>query len=86
MSVTVMDCAHHRGVVEKEGRVDAGALADVGFPILGGCCRCEASIAAYNAYPSYNGYWCCSACIGDDGFDTAESFEQWCEKGDADDD
>jgi hypothetical protein len=39
---------------------------------MGGCCKCEACIAAYNAYPSKSGYLKCGDCIGNDGFDMVE--------------
>lgn len=46
--------------------------------ILGGCARCEACIAAYNAHPSRSGYWLCDDCCGDvDGFATVTEFEAW---------
>lgn len=49
----------------------------VDLSIMGGCQRCAASIAAYNAYPSRTGFWQCGDCIGRDGFATAEEAEAW---------
>jgi hypothetical protein len=81
MPITIIDAAKTRGLVESpDGLITAGALAEVGFPILGGCAKCEASIAAYNAYPGRGGFWLCGDCVGDDGFETAENFERWCEE------
>lgn len=37
-------------------------FAAVGIPILGGCFRCGAQLAAYNAHPQHNGYWACLDC------------------------
>lgn len=42
--------------------------------MLGSCERCEATVAAENAYPSKSGYWRCAECIGSDGFVTVEEF------------
>jgi hypothetical protein len=33
------------------------------IPFFGGCARCAASIACYNAYPTRFGYWLCDDCI-----------------------
>ena len=78
MPITIVDAAKARGLVESpDGLITAGALAEVDFAILGGCARCEASIAAYNAYPGRGGFWLCGDCVGDDGFETAEAFERW---------
>lgn len=50
-------------------------FADANLAILGGCQRCGASLAAYNACPSKTGYWlCASGCIDDLGWhDVAEA-------------
>lgn len=40
-------------------------FAAVGIPILGGCQRCGATIAAYNAHPQKNGFWACGDCNAD---------------------
>lgn len=41
----------------------------VRLPIMGGCSRCEATIAAFNAYPAKDGFLKCSGCIGADGWE-----------------
>jgi hypothetical protein len=50
-------------------------FARVDLAILGGCGGCQATLAAYNAYPSLGGFWQCADCIADDGFETVEEFE-----------
>lgn len=59
-----------------EGSVTGGDLALVGFCIMGGCERCGASIAAYNAHPSRSGFWRCGDCIGPDGWATVEEADK----------
>lgn len=82
MSVTILDVAKSRGVrIEKDGSVTMGSMNDVDLAIFGGCLTCEASIAAYNAYPSRSGYWCCADCVGDFGFKTVEAFEEFASAG-----
>lgn len=69
MSITILELATYR-----LGR-DASTGADfeeAGLQIMGGCGGCGASLAAYNAYPSRDGYWRCSDCIEDDGWETVE--------------
>ena len=76
-SITILDVAKARGVeVDPDGRINMGAFWNVGLDMMGGCEVCEASIAAYNAYPSKSGYWRCRNCIEDVGFDTVEEFEK----------
>jgi hypothetical protein len=72
--ITILDLAKYRGAKENErGSIDGQAFADVGLEIIGGCCVCHATLAAYNACPSKSGYWKCrSGCIGDDGFESVE--------------
>jgi len=85
MAITILEAARARGLEENpDGSITAGALADVGFPILGGCASCEASIAAYNAHPGRGGFWLCGDCVGDDGFETTEAFEAWGSEQEAD--
>jgi hypothetical protein len=82
-AVTIMECAIARGLrQDADGSCTAQDLADVGFDMIGGCCSCHATIAAYNAYPSQGGFWCCSGCVGDFGFETTEDFELWCKEQD----
>jgi hypothetical protein len=68
----------------------------VGIPILGGCHRCGAMLAAYNAHPQHNGYWACEACsrapivtmrewdaiYGDEDEDEDEPYHPLCDHGD----
>ena len=76
MSITILDLAKHRGVKEDEnGGINGAEFARVDLAIFGGCARCAASLAAYNAYPTDSGYWMCSDCVGDNGFATCEDAE-----------
>ncbi len=77
MAITILELAIFRGAKESEGGGMSGAeIERVGLPFMGGCQRCGACIAAYNAAPSKTGYLMCnsvdSGCIGDDGWDTCE--------------
>lgn len=77
-AITVFDCAKARGVVEgDDGSVTGSEFERVGLPFFGGCERCSATIAAFNAYPSQSGYLRCGDCIGGSGFDTPAAFEVW---------
>lgn len=77
LPVTILDIAISRGVKEdKKGYIDENEFYRIGLQMTGGCINCHASLAAYNAYPSKSGYWKCSDCIGDDGFNTVEEFEK----------
>jgi hypothetical protein len=55
----------------------ASDFAKVGLDFMGGCNHCHATLAAYNAYPSNEGYWLCRECIDDSGFETVADFEAW---------
>ena len=72
--LTILDIATAK--LGRPARTGAD-FAEAGFAIMGGCAGCEASIAAYNAYPSTSGYWRCADCIGDDGFRTLAGFDGW---------
>lgn len=72
--LTVLDLATQ--MLSRPARTGAD-FAEAGFDIMGGCARCEASIAAYNAYPSTSGYWRCAGCIDEDGFRTLAGFKGW---------
>jgi DNA-directed RNA polymerase subunit RPC12/RpoP len=75
MSITILDY-----VKAKIGDQDTYSEHDhrhAGVAILGGCQRCHATIASYNAYPSTSGYWRCANCLGDTGFATIEAFEHF---------
>jgi hypothetical protein len=84
-SVTILECAIARGAKETpEGGMTLGAIEATGLPFMGGCQRCGACIAAYNACPSTTGYlMCAEGCIGDEGFPTAKAFDAWCAYQDA---
>lgn len=71
--ITIIQLARFRGAKESaDGSINGAEFYRVGLPILGGCLICEATIAAYNAYPSKSGYLKCRNCIGDDGYATVE--------------
>lgn len=73
--MTVLDIAIAMGAKSSvAGSYTAAELNKYGFQLMGGCARCEASIACYNAYPSKVGYWMCKDCISDDGFETLEQY------------
>lgn len=74
MAITVRELAIHRGAPQDEdGNMSGQAFLDVGLDIIGGCGGCGATLAAYNAYPTEEGYWACGDCIeGHKGFDTVE--------------
>jgi len=69
VAITIQQLAEHR---LGRSATNMGDYYDVGLDMLGGCQRCGASIAAYNAYPSKSGYWRCEDCIGDDGYETVQ--------------
>lgn len=74
MPITILELARFRGAKEgPDGTINGAEFIKVGLPILGGCCVCEATIAAYNACPSKSGFLKCrDNCIGDDGWETVE--------------
>lgn len=79
MPITILDCAEARGLrKDDDGSSNMEDFHRVGFDMIGGCVNCHATIAAYNAYPSRGGYWCCEDCIGDFGFNNTADFEAWC--------
>jgi len=52
----------------RAGKPVPEAAADfVAFniPMWGGCHRCNACLAVYNAHPQKNGYWACEECNRD---------------------
>ena len=76
--ITIWDLAVHRGLkVDEDGSASAEAFAAVDLCIMGGCYRCEATIAAYNAYPTRTKFWTCAECVGEDGFHTAQECDEW---------
>lgn len=69
-NITILDLAVHRGAKRDEnGGINGGEFDRVGLDIMGGCAGCNASLAAYNAFPSKSGYWYCRSCICDGGWD-----------------
>jgi hypothetical protein len=74
MAITILELAIFRGaVIDSDGGMQGGEIERVGLPFIGGCQRCGACIAAYNASPSQTGYIMCSAgCIGDVGYETCD--------------
>jgi hypothetical protein len=75
--ITILDLALSRGAKEVDGRISGDEFNRLGLPIMGGCEYCGATIGAYNAYPSKSGYLRCSDCIGSDGFETTQEYEEW---------
>jgi len=65
------------GAKAINSRIDSSEFYRVGLDIMGGCCSCGASIACYNAHPSRNGFWKCSDCIGNDGWESVEEYEKY---------
>lgn len=73
MAITIHELAVYRGLKTRhDGSYSMGDIHDVGLELLGGCQGCEASIAAYNAYPTKHGFWCCADCVGEHGFNTVD--------------
>ena len=72
MPITILD--YVKSVVGDKDLYTAEDCLASGVDILGGCQRCQATIAAYNAYPSTSGYWRCAGCIGQDGYATVADF------------
>lgn len=63
--VTALDLACYRLGKPAGSRITAEQCeGKARVPFFGGCARCAASIACYNAYPSRFGYWLCADCIG----------------------
>lgn len=76
--ITILDVAVSRGAKPCESGGYSGLeLERVGFEIFGGCEVCEASIAAFNAHPTLTGFWRCSRCVSDVGFETVEQYEEF---------
>jgi hypothetical protein len=75
---TIWDLALHRGIkLDDDGSANADQFHAVGLAMIGGCVRCEATIAAYNACPTKTGFWMCKDCVGGDGFNSCEECEEW---------
>ncbi len=74
MAITLLELAIFRGAKESEdGGMSGSEIERVGLPFMGGCGRCGACVAAYNACPSQTGYiMCASGCIDGIGYETCE--------------
>jgi DNA-directed RNA polymerase subunit M/transcription elongation factor TFIIS len=72
MPITILD--YVKSVVGDKDFYTAEDCLVSGVDIIGGCQRCQATIACHNAYPSASGYWRCADCIGDTGFATVADF------------
>jgi len=74
--VSILDAAIKMGANQDEhGSINGSEFNRLGLPIMGGCLHCEATVGAYNAYPSKTGYLMCADCVGDQGFSTVEEFQ-----------
>jgi hypothetical protein len=72
-AITIFDLAVERGLkTQPDGSCSGQDFYDVGLEYFGGCRTCGASIAAYNAYPSKDGYWRCKDHIGPYGWTDAK--------------
>jgi hypothetical protein len=80
MAITILDVFEARrkakGISAFKSHTAAEFEAE-GLAMFGGCSGCTESLAAYNGYPSQSGYWRCKGCLGDDGFQTVEEFDDW---------
>ena len=75
-SITILDVAIAMGA--NENNLTMGEFDRLGLPMIGGCQRCGACIAAYNASPSKSGYlMCANGCIGEDGFPSVKAYQAW---------
>ena len=72
MPITILD--YVKSVVGEKDTYAAEDFYRNGVAMTGGCQRCAATIACYNAYPSTSGYWRCADCIGTDGYATVADF------------
>ncbi len=76
--VTLLEVAKARGLEGIGDAYNGADFAKVNIPIMGGCEICHATVACYNASPSKSGFIrCADGCIGDEGFETTEEFEQF---------
>ncbi len=70
MAISIIQWADFR--LGREARTEAD-FNEAGLAMMGGCRGCQASIAAYSAFPTKSGYWCCGDCLPDGaGFETCE--------------
>jgi hypothetical protein len=78
MPITVLDWAIFRGAKEDaEGHFGGAEFERVKLPMMGGCFRCGATVAAYNACPTMGGLLACKdGCVGIDGYETCEDADR----------
>jgi hypothetical protein len=78
MTITIWELAIHRGAkADSNGGMSGMEIERVGLPFIGGCVRCGACIAAYNAAPTTTGFLACAhECAEDIGYDTVEQANQ----------
>lgn len=78
MDITIHDIAVARGATPDSGGGYSGdEYNSRGLPLFAGCEGCGATLAPYNAHPSYSGYIRCGDCLGDTGFSSHEEFTVW---------
>lgn len=77
--ITILDYAIWVNPELKGKSISAQDLYDLNLPFCGGCCDCEASIAAFNAYPCTNGYLRCKECTisSGEGYSSVEDFDEY---------
>jgi hypothetical protein len=81
--ITILDVAIAHGArADAAGGYSGAEFARLGLPMLAGCQRCGAALAAYNAYPTRSGFTGCAECTSpEDGFSTVSRFDLFCRKG-----
>jgi len=73
LPVSVLDLVRlYHGITDKDTPISGGQCYAAGFEILGGCEICGATISAGNGYPSHSGFWRCSGCIEDTGWESLQ--------------
>lgn len=76
--VTILDIAILWGAkADAEGSINGGEFDRLGLPLFAGCQCCHATLAAYNAFPTRNGWISCRECVEDTGFATVADFDVW---------
>lgn len=77
MAITILELFEARRAVAglaPQDSYSAQNFADQDLAMIGGCFSCEATLAAFNAYPDKRGYWACSECL-QEGYSTVADFE-----------
>jgi hypothetical protein len=81
MAITILEYATaHLAKPDEDGSIYLGRIEELGLPFFAGCEVCHASLTCYDAYPSATGNIRCIDCIGALGFETAESFDEFCRR------